>query len=155
VVLATFSVVLALVVFTATLVARTVVRRHWLRIEDIIDASAGQRRRAEYWAQLTTGTAAAKEIRVFGLGGWAVDAYRRNVLGWYGPLWKARRQAMRHHVWTLLLLVGAAFAALAGIGGAAVAGELSAGHWPPTSSRRWGSSPWARPGGRFMTSSTG
>ena len=124
-VLARFSLVLAAVVFATTFVARAVVRRHWLSIEDIIDSSAGQRRRAEYWAELSTGPTAAKELRVFGIGGWAVDGYQRNVLGWYRPLWAARRRALRHHAWTLCLLVGAALVALSWLGAAAAGGRLS------------------------------
>jgi ATP-binding cassette subfamily B protein len=126
-VVARFSVPLAVLVFVATFVARAVVRRHWLRIEDIINDSADQRRRAEYWAELATGTGVAKEIRLFGLGGWVVDGYRRTVLDWYRPLWVARRRALRHHVVVMAVLLGTAFAALAWLAVVAAGGGLSAG----------------------------
>ena len=126
-VVARFSVPLAALVFVATFVARSVVRRNWLHIEDIINDSATQRRRAEYWAELASGPTVAKEVRLFGLGGWVVEGFRRSVLDWYRPLWTARRRALRHHVAVTAVLLGSAFAALGWLAAAAARGDLSAG----------------------------
>jgi ATP-binding cassette subfamily B protein len=126
-VVARFSLPLAVLVFVATFLARAVVRRNWLHLEDIVNTSARQRRRAEYWAELATGPTVAKEIRLFGLGGWVVDGFRHSVLDWYRPLWTARRRGLRHHVAITAVLLGSGFAALAWLAAAAARGELSAG----------------------------
>jgi len=48
-------------------------------------------RRAEYLRSLALAAPAAKEVRVFGLGGWVVDRYGEAWLEALGVMWRARR----------------------------------------------------------------
>jgi ATP-binding cassette subfamily B protein len=50
-------------------------------------------RRSGYLRGLATGGGAAKEVRVFGLGDWALDRFRDAWLAAMGPIWHERRDA--------------------------------------------------------------
>jgi ATP-binding cassette, subfamily B, bacterial len=50
------------------------------------------RRESFYFRDLATGTAGAKETRVFGLTGWLGERYRAAATAALGPVWKARRK---------------------------------------------------------------
>ncbi|MEE4545020.1 ABC transporter ATP-binding protein [Streptomyces sp. V4-01] len=57
----------------------------------------------DYLRALTIDSAAAKEIRVFGLLEWLRDYWRRCYLDWLAPLWTARR---RIYLWPFLWFTG-------------------------------------------------
>ncbi|BCJ74744.1 multidrug ABC transporter permease [Catellatospora sp. IY07-71] len=76
------------------------------------DALSPQRRRLSYVRELSTGTAAAKEIRVLGLLDYLGGRLHTEHHGYLDPLWALRRRLLR------LPFVGFA---LAGLAGAAVA----------------------------------
>ncbi|MHC3470970.1 ATP-binding cassette domain-containing protein [Streptomyces sp. 7R007] len=54
----------------------------------------GRRREERYLRELATSTAAAKEIRVFGLAGWLRDRHRAVALEWMAPAWAERRRLL-------------------------------------------------------------
>ncbi|MFY1699805.1 MULTISPECIES: ABC transporter ATP-binding protein [unclassified Solwaraspora] len=73
-------------------------------------------RKVDYVRQLATGSAAGKEIRIFGLVGWLQQTLREAYLGLLRPVWAARR---RIYLWPFigfaswgLLVSTAVFAAL-------------------------------------------
>jgi ATP-binding cassette subfamily B protein len=89
--------------------------------------SSGVLRRAWYLERLAATPAVAKESRVFGLGGWLVDRYRRQwLLGMSGPWGLLRR--LDREVLLLSAPVFAAFAAACGyLGYAAYHHEVDLG----------------------------
>ncbi|MFD8308508.1 ABC transporter ATP-binding protein [Streptomyces sp. NPDC059690] len=85
---------------------------------------SGRRREERYLRELATGTAAAKEIRVFGLAGWLRDRHRAVALEWMAPAWAERRRLL---LWPYLrytafgLTVTASVLASVAVAGAGVA----------------------------------
>jgi ATP-binding cassette subfamily B protein len=77
------------------------------------DQLAGGRRRISYLADLGTGLAAAKELRVLGLVSWLQDRHRGAARAYLAPMWAQRRQIF------LRPFLGYSAVALAG-GGAAL-----------------------------------
>jgi ATP-binding cassette subfamily B protein len=77
------------------------------------DRLAGARRRVGYLADLGTGLAAAKELRVLGLVSWLRDRHRADARAYLAPMWAQRRQIF------LRPFLGYSAVALAG-GGAAL-----------------------------------
>jgi len=78
------------------LVAAWVLSRGWYRAETrsliaSMERSASELRRAEYFADLTFKPPAAKELRVFGVGGWVLDRFRRSWLSGMQDVWEQRR----------------------------------------------------------------
>ncbi|WP_433272782.1 ABC transporter ATP-binding protein [Actinosynnema sp. CS-041913] len=126
-VLAWFAPLLAVGLLAVTLLMRATIRRQWVRLGAIWDAHAGDRRRMEYWADLVTGSPAAKEIRLFGLGDWLADRHGVQARGWLEQIWRERRGILRRQWWTFLLALAAGFAALYVPGAALAAGELGYG----------------------------
>ncbi|MFD0474461.1 hypothetical protein ACFQ0B_44135 [Nonomuraea thailandensis] len=119
-----FSPLLAIGLLTATLLIRAINRRQWLYLTEVADDRARHRRRVHEWSELAAGPAAAKEVRLFGLGAWATERRRRSALAWAGPIWAVRRDILRKQGTTMVLAVGAGFAALAVPGLAAAAGLI-------------------------------
>jgi ATP-binding cassette subfamily B protein len=84
--------------------------------------------KSDYVRALAVDSAAAKEIRVFGLIGWLRDLWHTSYLDWLQPIWSARR---RIYLWPYLwfttcgLLVSATVFALLGHGAAGPNAELS------------------------------
>jgi ATP-binding cassette, subfamily B, bacterial len=77
------------------------------------DQLAGARRRVSYLADLGTGLAAAKELRVLGLVSWLRNRHRGDARAYLAPMWAQRRQIY------LRPFLGYSAVALAG-GGAAL-----------------------------------
>jgi ATP-binding cassette, subfamily B, bacterial len=64
--------------------------RVWTRLWPVMGPL---RREADYFQELGTGPAAAKETRVFGLEGWIGERYQAAALAAVRPLWRAQRKA--------------------------------------------------------------
>lgn len=82
-------------------------------------------RRAQYLRSLAVEPSAAKEVRVFGLGGWVVGQYARTWLAAMPEIWRQRRAS-----WPAILVAGgvlvlAQTGVLGAIGWAAWTGELT------------------------------
>ncbi|MEV0616657.1 ABC transporter ATP-binding protein [Nonomuraea sp. NPDC050404] len=119
-----FEPLLAIGLLVATLLIRAINRRQWLYLTDVADERARYRRRVHEWSELAAGPAAAKEVRLFGLGAWATARRRRSALAWAGPIWAVRRDILRKQGTTMVLAVGAGFAGLAVPGLAAATGRI-------------------------------
>ncbi|TDE33623.1 ABC transporter ATP-binding protein [Nonomuraea mesophila] len=120
----TFSPLLAIGLLVATLLIRAINRRQWHYLTDVADGRARYRRQVNEWSELAAGPAAAKEVRLFGLGAWATARRRRSALAWAGPIWAVRRDILRKQGTTMVLSVGAGFAGLAVPGLAAASGGI-------------------------------
>ena len=81
-------------------------------------------RRAEYLRSLALDAPAAKEVRVFGLGGWLVARYGDAWLDALGMVWRSRRANRGLAAATVLALAASHAAVLAALGGAASRGEI-------------------------------
>ncbi|MEU5324053.1 ABC transporter ATP-binding protein [Streptomyces sp. NPDC021056] len=126
-VLAAHFPVLAVFLFTATLLNRSAQRRQWTYLVTESDRLAGGQRRIDYYDELAAGSAAAREIRLFGLADWLIG--RRADAHWAlrSPYWALRRGILRRQGLTIALSVGCGAAAFLVPGLAATRGELSAG----------------------------
>lgn len=68
--------------------------RMWMRLWPVVGP---HRRRRDYFRRLGLDSAGAKELRVFGLTAWVVDAFRVSALDAMRPVWRARRRASLHN----------------------------------------------------------
>jgi len=124
-VLATFRWWLGLAVLVLWLVARRPLRRVILDQVRSFGGNAEIMRRAFYFMHLAGRPEAAKEIRVFGVGGWVVEQFRTNWLTGMAASW--RNLARLHRVvlvlgWAVLVLyLGACWV----IGAAALHHQIS------------------------------
>jgi ATP-binding cassette subfamily B protein len=83
-------------------------------------------RRSEYVRSLALDPPAAKEVRVFGLGGWLVDRYGQAWLDALRVMWRSRRTSRALTAVTVLALAASHAAVLAALVAAAGAGEVQA-----------------------------
>ncbi|WBQ07619.1 ATP-binding cassette domain-containing protein [Kribbella sp. CA-293567] len=63
--------------------------------DELLDVTGNDRRRAEYFHQALTGTAAAKEIRLFGLAGWLSAQYAASWTAAMRVVWANRSRGLR------------------------------------------------------------
>lgn len=83
------------------------------------------RREADYFRTLGMGTAAAKEMRVFGLVDWVKTRYARRALDSVTPIWKDRRRVSgRDFLWFTALGIVLESVVLVGALRSAAAGEI-------------------------------
>jgi ATP-binding cassette, subfamily B, bacterial len=111
-VLARYSWVLALLLLGSMVLLRDLLRRQWL---GLMVAAVGERenmRRTDYWADIAAGPEAAKEVRVFGLGGWAVDRQQAQGQATYRQVRRQLRQVMARQPLVFLLTLAACLASL-------------------------------------------
>jgi ATP-binding cassette subfamily B protein len=90
---------------------------------DMTDGAVSMRR-AEYLRSLALEAPAAKEVRVFGLGGWLVDRYGEAWREALGLMWRNRRASARLNAAATLALVVAHAAVLGALVRAAVDGRV-------------------------------
>jgi ATP-binding cassette subfamily B protein len=106
-------------------------RRPILRvIQDHIAAFGGNAavmRRADYFHALATTPAAAKELRVFGLGRWVVERYRAYWTEGMAELWRIRAGMTSHVAWVGIVLLGTYVGACAVIAKALFDGDIDVG----------------------------
>ncbi len=88
---ARFNVLLALALLVTWLVVRTQLRRENLELWKVLGYQTSANRRSEYYRDLAFTQQAAKEIRVFGLGGWLRDGFEAHWRSAMSPVWTARR----------------------------------------------------------------
>jgi ATP-binding cassette subfamily B protein len=81
-------------------------------------------RRAEYLRSLALEPAAAKEVRVFGMGGWVVGRFSDAWLDALGVMWRSRRANRALNATTTLALAVSHAAVLGALGLAAARGEV-------------------------------
>ncbi|CAM5502323.1 multidrug ABC transporter permease [Streptomyces xanthochromogenes] len=126
--LARFFPVTAILLLSASLAARALVRRQWIGLAAVRNAREGEARRIQYWSDISAGRAAAKEVRLFALAGFVVRRRTREALSWAGDVWLARRTILVQQWATIALALASAAMGMAVPGLAALHGELSTGH---------------------------
>ncbi|MGD1090453.1 MAG: ABC transporter ATP-binding protein [Bryobacteraceae bacterium] len=84
-------------------------------------------RHADYAYRLAVEPLAAKELRLFGLGGWVVDRFRSRRRRLFELQWKATRLRERPMIWSLLLVLAANIVVFWSLGAAAANGTLALG----------------------------
>ncbi|HEX2037606.1 MAG TPA: ABC transporter ATP-binding protein [Chloroflexota bacterium] len=124
-VLARFSVPLALGWFGMWVVASHFIRREFLRGTEVANNQTSYMRRADYLRQLVMAPPAAKEVRVWGLVDWLTERLTEEQRRVLEPIWRERAQGHRVQVVTALGPGAAYVAVLVAIGLAAVRGEIS------------------------------
>jgi ATP-binding cassette subfamily B protein len=82
---------------------------------------------ADVWADAIVSPAEGKEIRVFGLAGWAVDRIQHHVRTGYDPLWTVGRRVLARQWQPFLLVLAPLGAAYVAVTVAAGRGETSVG----------------------------
>jgi ATP-binding cassette subfamily B protein len=115
----------------ALLVVWILVRRPILRtVREHVAAFGGNAavmRRADYFHALATKPAAAKELRVFGLGSWAVERYRAHWSESMEELWRIRAGTFATSTRVGIALTGVYVAACAVIAKASYDGDIDLG----------------------------
>jgi len=106
---------------------------HWLLRESAVwrdrnteEVRAAQRH-ADYAYRLAVDPPAAKELRLFGLGGWVVERFRSRRRLLADLRWQATRLRERPVIWSLLLVLAANIVVFWSLGAAAVGGSLALG----------------------------
>jgi ATP-binding cassette subfamily B protein len=89
--------------------------------------NAAVMRRADYFHALATTPTAAKELRVFGLGGWVVDRYRTYWTKGMAELWRIRAGMTAKVAWVSVVLLGTYVGACAVIAKALFDGDIDVG----------------------------
>jgi ATP-binding cassette, subfamily B, bacterial len=121
-ILATFRWWLGLVMLAAWLLARRPLRRVILEQVRSFGGNAEILRRALYFMDLASQPAAAKEVRVYGIGSWAVEQFQSNWLAGMAASWRSLARLHRAVLvigWAVLLLY---------LGGAWVIGDAALHH---------------------------
>jgi ABC-type bacteriocin/lantibiotic exporter with double-glycine peptidase domain len=104
---------------------------HWLLRESAIwrdrntDEVRQAQRHADYAYRLAVEPPPAKELRLFGLGGWVVDRFRARRRQLFELRWEATRLRERPLLWSILLVLAANLAVFWSMGAAAVDGRLA------------------------------
>ncbi|MEU4445613.1 ABC transporter ATP-binding protein [Actinosynnema sp. NPDC050801] len=118
---------LAAVLLVAQVLLGWSVRRTYLRQLAVLTRQTSLVRRAAYFRDLALEPAAAKEVRVFGLGPWLVERFRVEWLAAMTEVWAQRKQGWAVQSTAVLLAGGTALLAFALIGVDAVAGVVGVG----------------------------
>jgi ABC-type multidrug transport system fused ATPase/permease subunit len=131
--LASSLVLVAYTWWAAPLLAGAWLATHWLLRESAVwrdrntDEVRGARRDADYLYRLAVEPPAAKELRLFGLAGWALERFIARRKHLFELQYRATRLRERPVLWSLLLVLGANAIVFCSLGNAAVAGSLSLG----------------------------
>jgi ABC-type multidrug transport system fused ATPase/permease subunit len=104
-VLAAFSPWLVPVLIVPAILARQLARRHLNRHFRIWIRGVAHDRRAKYWARTATSPAEAKELRVFGFGGWVLQERMRHVRAHRDPVWADDLSGLRRLLLQFLVVV--------------------------------------------------
>ena len=90
-----------------------------------MEGGAARLRRSEYLRSLALEPAAAKEVRVFGLGGWAVGEFGDAWMDALRAMWQSRKASRLLSAAAVLALVASHVAVLGALGVAASRGDVS------------------------------
>ncbi|MDP4502156.1 ATP-binding cassette domain-containing protein [Nonomuraea turcica] len=126
-VVAVHSPVTAFALLAAALTVRSIVRRQQLRLHKLVYIQARPWRQTDYWSEVSAGGAAGKEIRVFGLAGWAVRQRTAQARHLASVIWQTRREILLHQRLAFLLSFSAVLLAFLLLGLAVQQGALTRG----------------------------
>lgn len=124
VLLATFSVPLAIGLLLITAVAGHFQRREYLLATQVSTNQARFLRRADYLRNLVLTPTESKEVRVWGLVDWLIDRFIGEWRRVMEPIWAERARGNRLDVVSILLVALAQFSVLAIIALAAANGDI-------------------------------
>ena len=102
-VVATWSWWLVPVLILPALIVRRINANMWLRHFRIWAAGLTDNRRSQYWGELTSSPAEAKELRTFGFGPWMIDRRQHHLHAQLDSVWADDLRAVREK-WKVLLL---------------------------------------------------
>jgi len=103
---------------------------HWLLRESGVwrdretDEVREAQRHADYLYRLAVEAPAAKELRLFGLGGWVVERFRSRRRRLFELRWQATRLRERPVLWSMLLVLAANLAVFWALGAGGADGSL-------------------------------
>jgi ABC-type multidrug transport system fused ATPase/permease subunit len=106
---------------------------HWLLRESSVwrdrntDEVMEAQRHADYAYRLAVDAPASKEVRLFGLSGWAVDRFSSRRRRLFELQWRATRLRERPVLWSLLLVLGANLLVFWSLADAATSGRIALG----------------------------
>ena len=106
---------------------------HWLLRESAVwrdrntDEVRGAQRDADYAYRLAVDPPASKELRLFGLAGWAIDRFVHRRTRLHKLQFEATRLRERPMIWSMLLVIGANVIVFWSLAGAAADGRLDFG----------------------------
>jgi ABC-type multidrug transport system fused ATPase/permease subunit len=80
--------------------------------------------RADVWADALVSPGEGKEIRIFGLGGWAVDRIQLEMRTAFDPMWAVGRRVLARQGWQLPLVAGPLAVAYLAVTADAAGGEV-------------------------------
>ena len=123
--LATFRWWLPVVMGAGLVWMRVVMRRHLMRAVDARMNQTALLRQARYFVDLSLTPGAAKETRIFDLGGWFGDRFRSLYLSAMAAIWKERSGSRRKLVLPWLAALGTSALAYWLVTTAALDGEIS------------------------------
>ncbi|WP_188188701.1 ATP-binding cassette domain-containing protein [Nonomuraea sp. SYSU D8015] len=126
-VLALYSPVTAVALLAAALTVRSIVRRQLLRLHEVVYIQARPWRQTDYWSEVSAGGEAGKEIRVFGLAGWAVGRRTAQARHLASVIWQTRREILVHQRMAFVLSFGAVLLAFLLLGLAVQQGHMTQG----------------------------
>jgi ATP-binding cassette subfamily B protein len=89
---------------------RVPLRRRATEVARALSGQASVLRRAIYFQQLASRPAAAKEIRIFGLSGWAVSEFRREFIDGWRNVWRLQSRQLLN-----MLMIGVSMLAVFGV----------------------------------------
>lgn len=115
-VLAGFSPWLLPLLVVPAWLGRELRRRQWLGLNRMWAQRVRYGREAEYWREIVTSPATAKEVQVFGFGAWAVARIRERVHTMFDPMWSLSSKVQRRQTVSFLLValpLSVAYAAVA------------------------------------------
>jgi ABC-type multidrug transport system fused ATPase/permease subunit len=116
--------------WAALILAGAWLATHWLLRESAVwrdrntDEVRGAQRDAEYAYRLAVDPPAAKELRLFGLVGWAIDRFVARRTRMYELQYHATRLREKPVLWSLLLVLGANLIVFWSLASAAAGGSL-------------------------------
>ncbi|MET7607958.1 ABC transporter ATP-binding protein [Streptomyces avermitilis] len=137
-VLARFSWAGAAALLALTLFVRTVTQREWLAQHAVVRELAPRTRRATYWADVATLPWAAKEVRVFDMGPWAVGRFRRHMRARAADVTRVHLRLMRRAGWMSALMVAGVAAVLVSLAAAAAEDRIAPGSLAVYLGALWG-----------------
>jgi ATP-binding cassette subfamily B protein len=116
--------------WSPVLLAGAWIATHWLLRESAIwrDRNTEEvrqaQRHADYAYRLAVEPPAAKELRLFGLGGWVVDRFRSRRTQLFELRWQATKLRQRPLTWSILLVLVANIIVFWSMGAAALDGRV-------------------------------
>jgi len=117
----------AAVLFAALVLNVTILRSKYMELVEVMNRRAPSVRRSSYLRDLAQDPAAAKELRLFGFGGWLLDSFDQNWLEAMREIWRQRSGMTLATLGAVGPLVAAFTLALVSLRSGITAGQMDAG----------------------------